>query len=336
MLDFIKNSVLLLVSLLFCLLLAEGSTRLLQALELLPVFNKETLHKGFQQPEQTLNGKTVPSDNPILFHEYDPNDSLINSVGHRGAEFSVSKDPNSLRIALLGDSVAYGFGVPLEQTFAMRLQTSLSSDERPVEVYNFAVSGYGTEAHVELFKTKIKQYQPDLLLLAYVLNDPLPNNIVLEVVREIVRISRFYDKLAAKTQFGAWVYLQYYNWQDQQRTHRNYAATFALPETWDQLRAAVQYFDSEMDGRFAIGVFPLLLDWENYPFKTIHAQLVDLFAAEQIPSLDLLSVFSQRSHEQLRIHPQDNTHPNALGHSLAAEHLDAFLRRSGSLDDALP
>src|SRR5688500_15303119 len=36
----------------------------------------------------------------------------INSLGYRGPEWPLAKPPNTCRIALIGDSHAFGFGVP--------------------------------------------------------------------------------------------------------------------------------------------------------------------------------------------------------------------------------
>ncbi len=320
----LTNIVLLSISLLFCLLLAEGATRVLQKAGSLPHFDRDSLHKGFKQPEETLNAKTVPSDNPVLFHEYDPNDPKINSAGHRGAEFPLEKDPDTFRIAILGDSVAYGFGVELQNTFAMRLQEQLRASGRKVEVLNFAVSGYGTESQLILFNNKVANYQPDLLLLAYVLNDPLPNNLIVEVLKSLIKEGRFYADLASKTQFGAWLYLHYYQYKDQQKTHRNYEKIFAEPATWTALSKSLTELKQAMNGRIAAAVFPLVIDYEDYRFEPIHAKLTQQFSELDIKSIDLLPVYAGHHYEDLRIHAQDNTHPNALGHELAATALEDF------------
>lgn len=322
----ITNTALLVVSIVFCLLLAEGATRVLQKAGSLPEFNRDTLHKGFRKPEETLNAKTIRSDNPVLFHEYDPNDPMVNSVGHRGAEFPLEKTPGTLRIAVLGDSVAYGFGVALEETFPLQLQQLLAQQGQKVEVLNFAVSGYGTAAHIELFNSKVQQYKPDLVLLAYVLNDPLPNDLIVTVLKELMATGRFFDKLASRTQFGAWLYLQYYNYKDQQSTHRNYESIFAEQKTWQELNAAIKHLKEATNDNFAVAVFPLLLDFERYPFTDIHQQLLNAFSESNVKAVDMLPIYSQHDHKTLRIHPQDNTHPNAQGHEVAAEALAEFLR----------
>lgn len=321
----ILNSLLTVVSLVLCLLLAEGGTRLLQKVGSLPHFDRDSLHKGFKQPEATLNAKTIPSDDPVLFHEYDTNDPRINSAGHRGAEFALEKDPDTYRIAVLGDSVAYGFGVKLEDTFAMRLQGSLRAQGRKVEVLNFAVSGYGTESQLVLFNNKVARYEPDLLLVAYVLNDPLPNNLIIQVLKDLMKEGRFYNDLANKTQFGAWLYLQYYQYKDQQKTHRNYEKIFDDPDNWSTLTSSFSALYQAMEGQIAVAIFPLIIDYEDYRFQPVHAKLMQKFAELNIKSLDVLPTYSTLNYQDLRIHAQDNTHPNALGHELAAQSIEGFI-----------
>ena len=97
-----------------------------------------------------------------------------NSHGMRGREFSVAKVAGVFRIAGLGDSVMFGWGVSEEDTYLRVLGQRLGSavsDGRQVEVLNFAVPGYNTAMEVAAFRDKVRSFSPDLVVIHFVHND---------------------------------------------------------------------------------------------------------------------------------------------------------------------
>ena len=100
----------------------------------------------------------------------------INSHGMRDREHSVAKPPDTIRIAVLGDSFAEALQVPMEKTFwtlmEQRIQNCARANElkaglavRKVEVLNFGVSGYSTARELILLRQRVWQYNPDIVLL---------------------------------------------------------------------------------------------------------------------------------------------------------------------------
>ena len=97
-----------------------------------------------------------------------------NSCGLRGPQRPVQKPPGVFRIALLGDSYAFGWGVAQDKTFAQVLEDNLNrlTGEKPkVEIVNFAVPGYSTFQEVTAFKEKGLDYDPDIVLVFFTHND---------------------------------------------------------------------------------------------------------------------------------------------------------------------
>ena len=72
----------------------------------------------------------------------------INRDGMRGPVFAKTKPPNTLRIAVLGDSMTEGSQVAVKNIFSSILENDLNKcnlfGEKKVEVINFGVSDYGT------------------------------------------------------------------------------------------------------------------------------------------------------------------------------------------------
>ena len=97
----------------------------------------------------------------------------INSLGMRDKEYAVEKPPGVARIAILGDSFTFGNGVPEEATFANVLEASLnaSRDDTTYEVMNFGVKGYDTGQELATLREVALPLEPDLIVVAYYLND---------------------------------------------------------------------------------------------------------------------------------------------------------------------
>jgi lysophospholipase L1-like esterase len=104
----------------------------------------------------------------------------INSEGLRDREHSKTKPPNTLRIAVLGDSYAEALQVPQENAFwavmERRLNECSELDGKQVEVINFGVSGYGTAQELITLRERVWQYSPDIILLALTTNNDITDN----------------------------------------------------------------------------------------------------------------------------------------------------------------
>jgi len=123
-----------------------------------------------------------PHPDDQIIYDLKPNLDLVfqsvqvttNSCGMRGPERSIPKPPNTIRIALLGDSFAFGWGVAQDKIFAQRLEDNLnrmSGGDPAFEVLNFAVPGYSTFQEVAKFEETGLDFNPDIVLVFFVQND---------------------------------------------------------------------------------------------------------------------------------------------------------------------
>lgn len=87
----------------------------------------------------------------------------INSKGLRDDESPYEKPNGVFRIALLGDSRTFGFGIPIEKHYSALLEQYFDN----VEVINLGVSGFGIDQELLFLRSEGFRYQPDLVV-AYV------------------------------------------------------------------------------------------------------------------------------------------------------------------------
>lgn len=93
----------------------------------------------------------------------------INSNGMRDIELPVVKPPNTVRIALFGNSVVEALQVPLEDSMAKLIERKLNAlgKDKQVQVLNFAVSGYTNMQDYYRYVTDAARYNPDIVLFFF-------------------------------------------------------------------------------------------------------------------------------------------------------------------------
>jgi hypothetical protein len=104
----------------------------------------------------------------------------INSDGLRDREHTLEKPPNTVRIAVLGDSFAEALQLPMEHAFwavmERRLDSCRAFGGKRVEVINFGVSGYGTAEELLTLRERVWRYDPDIVLLAFLTANDVQDN----------------------------------------------------------------------------------------------------------------------------------------------------------------
>ena len=77
---------------------------------------------------------------------------------------------------------------------------------------------------------------------------------------------------------------------------------------------------AKADGaRLLLAITPLFFDLDPYVFEDVHAQVADAGRRKGFTVLDLTPALRSHDARDLRLDPQDVTHPNALGHRVMAE-----------------
>lgn len=93
----------------------------------------------------------------------------INRFGFRDGDW-LDKAPGVYRIAILGDSFTAAVQVPLATTWWRQLENKLQAcgyRDQPLEVMNFAVSGYSTAQQLETLRHHVSMHRPDEVWMTF-------------------------------------------------------------------------------------------------------------------------------------------------------------------------
>lgn len=279
----------------------------------------------------------------------------INSSGYRGYEGE--RGPfEGFRILVVGDSIAFGNLVPDQSTFSARLHHRLNESDDGFEVLNFGVGGYDTVQEVALLGKKGLAYRPDLVILAYCLNDTGIVSYNLEYIElALGPLSHLRSTLLFALGIRTF---QHMEWQRQKNDPDNFRREYegqitpiqpsetrllALMSRASLVSPSLWYRDRDRIGRLRYafgrlrdlsdeGGFPVLVvivpwlvgDEATYPHRVAH-EIVKMEAARAgFQSLDLLDPFLRVGMKKLRA--ADRAHPNERGHSVIADVLYEYVR----------
>jgi len=100
--------------------------------------------------------------------------TTTNAGGYQGAYHPPTRTEDTLRVAVLGDSFTFGWGVEGDEAWPALLERRLDGafgDGGDAEVLNFGVPGYNTWLALQTWRGRAREYAPDVVLLGYYTND---------------------------------------------------------------------------------------------------------------------------------------------------------------------
>jgi len=248
----------------------------------------------------------------------------LNSLGCRDREWSVIKPPGVRRIAFVGDSFTYGWGVQRpEDRFPDRIQSLFDGHASgTVEVMNVAKPGWDTGAELKPIQDMIAVYRVDEVVLFYVANDIeklLPTT-------EDFNPTRPPDPQFVNMDCSCLVdYLYRRAYLPRIPTVRRYhdwlAEGFADAGTWgrhqQQLGAVIQHCQ-EKGVTLRVALLPFLrVSGDKLHVADLQATLRRFFEANRVPVVDLYPTIAELPPDDLVVNRND-PHPNERAHELFA------------------
>lgn len=240
------------------------------------------------------------------------------------------------KILALGDSFTMGQGVRYEDTYVRKLEKLLAEEGTPITICNSSCGAYDLEEICESYLLYSAKRHYPLVIYGLVLNDfGLPG-------RERIIGSDYIDGDNGDSPYDPWrgcfasvnFVLHCVDRIRLDRMTKNaYLQAFKGKNArikFDLLRGLDAKIQSE-GGELAIVLFPLLHEFDDYPFQEIHDKIHGFCQENDIPLLDLLSAFSRCTAESLWVHPTDY-HPNEIAHEIAAKEVHSFLQNHGLVE----
>jgi len=254
----------------------------------------------------------------------------INSRGYRDLERTLAKPKGVHRVVSLGDSFAWGVGVEFDDTYSQRLERTLSRRRGvPWEVVNLAQPGMNSVEEAAQLAAEGLAYDPDVVALGYVLNDSEDENAAearrvedwLEEKREQRTSSpRLLDRSALYRLVSTRIWATLEN----RRRIQGYKSMYAHDyKGWIEGQKALKSMGGLCRERgipLVVLVFPLFgnpLD-KGYPFAEIHAKVGRVAAEEGAKVVDLLPLYRGLRWDLLVVNGTDDEHPNEIAHRIAA------------------
>jgi lysophospholipase L1-like esterase len=241
------------------------------------------------------------------------------------------------RVAVLGDSIAaaHPIRVGREKPFGEHLQDLLNASPRAkrVEVLNFGTDGYGTQQEARLLETRVAPFAPDLVIVAYCLNDPSnsytptvwfldhpgPRSYLLDLVKRRLGLTPSELSPAHPRYTHGTI-----DWD------RLYLMSGAPWQGVEDGLARIANYARGRGGRAMLVLFPLLYTGnepseEHERAQALYAQMGEAAARHDFVFVDLRPAFSKHAAAELRLIEGDPIHPNARGHREAAEAIRAAI-----------
>lgn len=99
----------------------------------------------------------------------------VNPRGFRGPELPLERTEGVLRIATMGDSSTFGYGVRWEDTYSAQLVSELARHGVQAEVLCAGTVGHSVVQGLERYRHHVRPYKPDVVVAAYgAVNDGFP------------------------------------------------------------------------------------------------------------------------------------------------------------------
>lgn len=260
--------------------------------------------------------------------EYSDIEIRINSQGLRDYEHAFGKS-QELRILGLGDSVTFGSGTDLEDTYLRQLEKKITENGYDAEVIKAGVNGYEFDQQYNYYMAEGYKYEPDIVIVGIVLNDPREPDI-----EALYKIYSERDPSGIKTFIGNYcklckfVYSLMQNNQQINETNHDelyFERVYSLwqGESWESYRTRLIDFNNLLKSdntTLVLVAFPYTQQFSNSLDYGTEPQERLRVASETngIIFIDLMEYLDVVDYERYYL-ANDNLHLNVEGYALVSD-----------------
>ncbi len=291
-----------------------------------------------------IGGVTSPSRYTFYKKYY-----RLNEAGFRDVNHSLRKPEGTTRIVVVGDSFTFGAGVKQVDDLYFKILEQKLQQEYPAQTFksvSIAKKGWSTAQEFKAFKTLGMNYNPDLVILGYVLNDPESPEI------KARKSSEFHDDHLLPYPYGKFLYATSFAYfiiekklkslpflRDETIQQSDYIREIFSGDNLKQhktiLRDFLAYIQAQ-DMEVIVVLFPSLryVHSPSYPYSEMHQIVAQTVRESGARFLDLLDPLKNSGITNLTVSEFDG-HPNEDVHRIAAAALFDLIykeRKFASLD----
>lgn len=269
------------------------------------------------------SGNAVPPETATIHRD---------RYGFRTPEIPIEKPAGTRRIVVIGDSVAEGAQVANDElVFARQIETRLRGAGVAVDVVNLGVVAYTTLQEVELLKKRGLQYQPDLVLVSYCLNDP--DGYYFWAIDPLLKKTAGVadETLLGEDEFKTILYssalFRFVRYRAlrppaaalRERKYKDYPPGDTVPRAFDELAR----LSREVGFQVVVVIFPMFAhedpSFATYAHAAKHEYAKKLAEERGFATIDLLDAFRTCQVKAGRTLAADVFHPTDDGHTCATE-----------------
>jgi hypothetical protein len=255
----------------------------------------------------------------------------INSLGYRDFERVQPKPAGVRRVLCLGDSFTWGVGVLFDDAWPQRVERMLSraGGER-WEAVNLAEPGMNAVEQVGRLESEGWGYQPDVVVLAWVLNDSEDEDAAearraRDWAEEEQRAPRGLEAALRRSALFRFVNGRVAATVENRRRVAGYLSMYADDYAgWIAARQALAKLGGSCRAHgvpLVVAIFPLFanpLD-ERYPFEEIHRKVAGAAEEGGARVVDLLPAYRTVDWRLLVVDGPADEHPNEIAHRIASQ-----------------
>jgi hypothetical protein len=309
------------------------------------------------------------STDPVLGFELKRNLSVemhghlivTDAEGHRVPKNPVSVPNDAVRLAVIGDSSSFGWGVDYEYAYPYLYRQEMEAITKgAIELKNFSVPAYGSKQEARMFQTRVLPYKPDLLILHHDNNDASPalalwgsdglhptygdnifHSALLKFIIRRMKGGSYQEQSGIQASFD----------KSKHEFIGHGGGAIASGPLYDEHLAALREIaTTAREHRIPViaVLFHAYVDYDpqyetNPEYLRLHKRLAGFLAAEGVHVLDLYPLYQRKMKEAgwtdlsewwVRKDKPEDPHPNAEGHRFILRHLVEFTRSNSDLMNA--
>ena len=270
------------------------------------------------------------SDDVVLRYHYRPGAEVytgpnrdqklvVNHLGLMDREHPIPKPKDVYRIVVLTGSIANDGVIAFEDRFFHRLEEQLGGavpDGRKVEVVNVSCEGYNTAQQVRLLEKVGLQYEPDLVIVAYMLTSAAIQNGAYRRIGNSFFMFRFLPLVAAARTHSLCTMFEPF--------HESYTFDLVVRNSLERLELLRKIHGF----RTMVAVLPVVEEFDDPVCRRIYDKVVRVSREVGIETVRVADAFKGEPAIRFAKAGQryDVAHPNRDGHHRIGDAMAAAVR----------